>query len=586
MKCAALFPASIVLAAAPALSAQQVVTPDRLPYSMGAGWEASDEDPVEGVSGLSRAAWRPADPVREPGPQGAVRWYRLRIDFSKLHGEPLALAIGPIRDVDEAYLEGVRIGGTGSFPPRLETASIQPRIYALPTHLVNRDGSQTLALRIYHNPSSSSVFRFEPHLDRLYLTRYRSYVDQALTASAALLFSLASALFLFHRGDSGASAPRSFAMAAALASLYLLSGHTSWSHLPLPASVPFRLAATTGALLCVCYGLACWQVLRRPPPRRFRAYFALFVAYAVAAAALPDLALLVVPTRLIRILSLVSLVDLFLATLRSVGANQRRAMALLASHLVFGLGIVYMNLRPSSASFSAAPWMAVLVLAGGLYAVGLRQIRARFAAVQHERSRISRDLHDTVAQSLVGISLRLDAALDALAHSPEAAREQVERAQALVCTSLDESRRAVWRIRAQAQAGRDLAAALAHLGDALTNGTGVRVRVETCGDPRALSTAVESSLFRIGQEALTNVVRHARASEIRVQLRFEPGSVRLHVRDDGRGLTPAGAVHEHAPHFGLLGMRERAEELGGHLEVSSVNGRGTEIAVTVPLREA
>jgi signal transduction histidine kinase len=142
----------------------------------------------------------------------------------------------------------------------------------------------------------------------------------------------------------------------------------------------------------------------------------------------------------------------------------------------------------------------------------------------------------------------------------------------------------VWRLRAQAQAGRDLAAALAHLGQDLTSGTGVRLRVETRGDPQALSTAVESNLFRIGQEALTNVVRHARASEVEVELRFEPGSVRLHVRDDGRGLERADAGGERERHFGLLGMRERAEQLGGRLEVSSVNGRGTEIAVTVPVR--
>src|SRR6185503_19593215 len=97
------------------------------------------------------------------------------------------------------YLEGVRVGGTGSFPPRLETASIQPRVYALPTDVVNRAGPLTLAVRVYHNPSPSSVFRFGAHLDRLGLTRYRSYVDQALLASAALLFSLSIALFLFHR---------------------------------------------------------------------------------------------------------------------------------------------------------------------------------------------------------------------------------------------------------------------------------------------------------------------------------------------------------------------------------------------------
>ncbi|HEX6737395.1 MAG TPA: sensor histidine kinase, partial [Vicinamibacteria bacterium] len=562
-------------------SAPAVAVREPLPFTLRQGWEAADGDPEEGVRGLDGLAWRPADPRRDPGPPGGIRWLRLQLDFEALRGQPLALSVGGIRDVDEAFLDGVHIGAMGSFPPALRAAAIQPRVYPLPTDLVNRPGPHLLALRIYHSPSSSPVFRFDATLERLTLTRHRAYLDQTLTASAALFLSLALALLLLPRDPASAGPSRAFARVAGLVALYLVSGHSGWSELPLPATVPFRLRAATGALICASYGAACLQALGGPGPRRFRAYFAAFVLYAAAALALPDVGVLVVPTAMVRALGLVVLVDLCLLTGRALRAGRPAARPLLGAHLVLALGLA-MDVRPAWTAWRAAPALPVAVAAGGFAILGIRQLRARFAAVQHERSRISRDLHDTVAQNLVGISIRLDAALDALEPSAQDAREHLERARDQVRLSLDESRRAVWRIRAEAQIGRDLAAALTHLGQDLTVGTGVKLRVETRGEPLALSRAVESNLFRIGQEALTNVVRHARAREVRVELRYEPGAVRLRVRDDGRGLRADGA-QDPGRHFGLRGMQERAEELGGRLEVNSIRGLGTEIAVTVPV---
>jgi signal transduction histidine kinase len=573
---------ALLLAAGPARAAPHVALPDRLPWLITEGWEASDDDPAAGVRALAEMSWHDSRPLTEPGAPGKVRWYRVRLDLSRLRGEPLAFVAGAIRDVDEAYLDGVRIGGLGAFPPHLRSASTQPRIYPLPTDVVNQPGTRTLALRIHHNPSPSAVFRFSPLLDRLAVTRARSYYDQVLVASAAFYWSLAVALFVLDRRSRPGGAARTFAVAAVLASLYLLSGHTAWSQASVPPSLPFRLTATTGGLLCAFYGMACWQVLGRRAPWRFRAYFAVFALYAAAAAAVPDPAVMVVPTRIVRVLALFGLADLCLPTLMAVRAGNRSAVGLLGSHVLFALGIVYLNLRPTAATFSTAPALAGVVLAGGLYTVGLRQIRARYAAIQRERTRISRDIHDTLSQSLVATSLRLDAALEALPDSAEAARDHLARARAQVQASMEESRRAVWRIRPEAQSGRDLAAALASLGEELASGTDLRVRVDTWGEPRPLPSTVESNLFRIGQEAITNVVRHARAREVRVELRFEPGAVRLQVRDDGSGLSGARSLRRVDGPLGLRGMRERAEELGGRLEVSSIQGRGTEIAVTVP----
>ncbi len=146
------------------------VGPDQLPYRLTAGWEASDDDPRDGVVGLARATWRPVDPVRDAAPFGGVRWYRLRLDLSACRGLPLAFYAAAIRDSDQAYLDGVRIGASGAFPPGRDPANLLPRSYPLPSDVANAPGTHTLALRIYHGPRHSSAFREAPVIDRLAFT--------------------------------------------------------------------------------------------------------------------------------------------------------------------------------------------------------------------------------------------------------------------------------------------------------------------------------------------------------------------------------------------------------------------------------
>ncbi len=219
------------------------------------------------------------------------------------------------------------------------------------------------------------------------------------------------------------------------------------------------------------------------------------------------------------------------------------------------------------------------------YQVGIAVERARLAEerVRHarteERARMAREIHDTLAQGLTAIGLHVEGALNLLEKDPPRARDRLQRALATTRESLEEARRSVLELRAAPLDGKPLGEALAALGRAFTSETGVRVHVQASGDPN-LSPRVESELFRIAQEALANVRRHAHAHEVEVSLHADRANVRLEVRDDGRGFDPR--VRREG-HHGIDGMRERARLLGGRLRIASEPGRGTKIVATAPL---
>ncbi|HEY3110507.1 MAG TPA: GAF domain-containing sensor histidine kinase [Chloroflexota bacterium] len=228
------------------------------------------------------------------------------------------------------------------------------------------------------------------------------------------------------------------------------------------------------------------------------------------------------------------------------------------------------------------------LLATIAYQVGIAVERARLAeesarlARAEERTRLAREIHDTLAQGLTAIGLDVEGALRHLADSPERARERLERALATTRQSLEEARRSVLDLRAAPLAGRPLVEALSALGRAFTSETGVRVHVRADGRI-ALSLRAEAELYRIAQEALANVRQHAHATAVEVLLRARGREAVLSIRDDGVGFEPGRAP---ADHHGLLGMRERARLLGGALRVVSHPGRGTTIAARVPLPSA
>jgi signal transduction histidine kinase len=229
---------------------------------------------------------------------------------------------------------------------------------------------------------------------------------------------------------------------------------------------------------------------------------------------------------------------------------------------------------------------AIALGALGVYRLRVRRIRGQFAAVLEERNRMAREIHDTLAQGFVGIALQLQAVEKALTDAPDAAKQHLGLAQSMVSHSLVEARRSVWDLRAQALETSDLAAALSATARQMTEGTQVRAEVRVVGENRRLPANVENNALRIGQEGLTNSLKHAEARQVIIELKFDEDSLRLSVKDDGHGFDTEGVLATADGHFGLLGIRERVEHLGGRLNLNSRPGEGTELVVTIPIKQA
>ena len=228
---------------------------------------------------------------------------------------------------------------------------------------------------------------------------------------------------------------------------------------------------------------------------------------------------------------------------------------------------------------------AALVLAGAwaVFRLRVRQIRYRFALVLDERARLAREIHDTLAQGFVGISSQLDAVAMCLPDETAPVRKYLDMARKMARHSLTEARRSVMDLRASVLEGQDLAAALESSTRLWTAGSGVDVDVDVSGPRTALTEEAEQQLLRIAQEAVTNVLKHAGASKIWVKLHMEARRLFLRIVDNGRGFEQQDAFSSQGGHFGLIGMRERAERLGGELRLASQPGGGTEVEVKVPL---
>lgn len=218
-----------------------------------------------------------------------------------------------------------------------------------------------------------------------------------------------------------------------------------------------------------------------------------------------------------------------------------------------------------------------------LYRLRVRRIALQFRAVLAERNRIAREIHDNLAQDILGISVQLELVARLMPAAAETAKGHLDRARMLVRNSMTEARRYVWDLRSQELQKKDLPAALRDTTKRLTAESKIETVVEVAGPLRPLPVEVETNLLRIGQEAINNAVKHARANRIEVGLNFDTRKVQLSVRDDGRGFDPGEQIAD--GHFGLLGMRERAEQIGGVLSIDSGPDRGTQVAVDVPLSE-
>jgi signal transduction histidine kinase len=206
-----------------------------------------------------------------------------------------------------------------------------------------------------------------------------------------------------------------------------------------------------------------------------------------------------------------------------------------------------------------------------------------------ERTRIARELHDTLLQSFHGLLLRFQTALSLLPGRPSDAMNVLASAIDQAAEAITEGRDAVQGLRASATETNDLADAFRALGEELanTNGNETLLRVEVQGVPRDLHPIVRDEVFRIGSEALRNAYRHAGAKQIEAELRYDERQIRLRVRDDGKGIDPELLRKEgREGHFGLHGMRERAKLAGGKLTIWSGPDAGTEIELSIPAAHA
>jgi len=203
----------------------------------------------------------------------------------------------------------------------------------------------------------------------------------------------------------------------------------------------------------------------------------------------------------------------------------------------------------------------------------------RQAAILKERARLARDVHDTLAQGFTGVILQMEAAEEALFdENPDAAVQRVRRAREIARESLGEARRSVHALRPQALDKSGFAEALQSMLKNTTVGTSLRTSFCWEGEPMILPANVEETLLRIGQEALSNALKHAHPTEFHIRLCFKSDTVRLEFFDNGKGFV----VGQTNGGVGLLGMKERAEQIGATLTISSEPGKGTKVIAVSP----
>ncbi|RME47106.1 MAG: GAF domain-containing protein [Chloroflexi bacterium] len=208
--------------------------------------------------------------------------------------------------------------------------------------------------------------------------------------------------------------------------------------------------------------------------------------------------------------------------------------------------------------------------------------QSREVAALEERNRLAREIHDTLAQGLTGIVVQLEAAERVAAKRPELATASLERAKRLARRSLEEARRSLWNLRPTPLERLSLSEALQQEVTRLASQDGLEARFSLTGEERRLPPDDELNLYRIAQEALTNVRKHAQAHTVSVELAFNTNGLCLSVTDDGIGGVNAISNSRRNAGLGLVGMRERAHLLGGELHIESPPNGGTKVAVTVP----
>jgi len=206
-------------------------------------------------------------------------------------------------------------------------------------------------------------------------------------------------------------------------------------------------------------------------------------------------------------------------------------------------------------------------------------------AVLSERTRLAKELHDTIEQTMTGVTLQLNAVAKLLSQNPDTAGHHLGLARNMVRTTRVDLRRSIWDLRTRELEQFDLPAALLVSGNQIADGASMRIEIENEGEIRPLPEIIEENILRIGQEAITNAVKHSGASQLQLRLAFRGEYVSLTVQDNGNGFTPETCAGPNEGHFGLLGMSERVKRLSGKISILSAPGKGTTIRVEIPVKE-
>ena len=253
--------------------------------------------------------------------------------------------------------------------------------------------------------------------------------------------------------------------------------------------------------------------------------------------------------------------------------------------LAFDIRPMLWQTRP----FQAAAVLIGIAAAWGLYRLRLRQLahqlNVRFEERLAERTRIARELHDTLLQGFLSASMQLHVAADRLPEDSPA-RPAFTRALDLIGRVIEEGRNAVRGLRSSSSDPLELEHAFSGIQSELEIGQATAYRVMVEGKPRPLNPAVRDDVYRIGREGLVNAFRHSGATAVEIEIEYMPAELRLFVRDDGRGMDPQVVHGGISGHWGIAGMKERAERIGGSLAIRSRLAAGTEIELRVPGRAA
>jgi signal transduction histidine kinase/ligand-binding sensor domain-containing protein len=239
--------------------------------------------------------------------------------------------------------------------------------------------------------------------------------------------------------------------------------------------------------------------------------------------------------------------------------------------------------------FYRTPWFyalcitTVIAASSMLWWLRVRAIRNEFALVVAERARVSREIHDTLLQSLGALTLQLEVVSRQLDPSQTKAHQTMQRLRRHLVQCVRDARRSVWELRSLRLEQRNLVDAIEAMAEETRVALPASIQVNVRGRVRQCPPDVEQHLLRIAQEAISNAVQHGRADEVVVELDYRGKALSMSIRDNGRGFVLEEVTSDSGEHWGLVNMRERVTRIGGELSVTSVVGQGTVVTATSPI---